>query len=163
MKRILVGTAVAAVVIGAGWFAWWCFGTSQKQQVMAAQEKFLRRVEKRDYEGMKAMMADNYFSSGALPDRDAAIEGAKKVLSGFYTLTLKTELVKLQAVPAMGAGGALGMVQMRIRLEGNGAGFSQIVLARANGIKEPWFFHWENKGRWPWGWKLTEIHNDESP
>ena len=129
---------------------------------MAAQTKFLQRVEKRDFSGMKAMLTDDYADDYG-HDRDTVIESAKQVLSGFFTVSLKTEVVKLQAVPAMGVGSALGLVQMKIKLEGNGAGFSQIVLARANQIQKPWFFHWHKKGRWPWDWKIVQIHNDEVP
>jgi hypothetical protein len=162
MKRILLGVLIAAVLIGGGWFTWWCFGRSPSDQVMAAQVKFLHCIEKRDFDGMQAMLTDDY-SDDYGHDRDSVIDSAKQVLAGFYTLTLKTEVIKLQAVPPSGVGGALGMVQMKIKAEGNGAGFSQIVLARANQITEPWFFHWHKKGRWPWDWKLVQIHNNQVP
>jgi hypothetical protein len=34
------------------------------------------------------------------------------------------------------------------------------VISQVNSIEQPWFFHWHKKGRWPWDWKVVQIHND---
>jgi hypothetical protein len=54
-----------------------------------------------------------------------------------------------------------GMVSMKIRLSGNGIGYSQLVLGHVNQLTEPWTFHWSNPGRWPWGWQVNMIHHDQ--
>ena len=55
----------------------------------------------------------------------------------------------------------VGMVQCRIKLEGKGAGYSEVVMSTVNGMREPWVFHWHKEGRWPWDWKVVQVHHDE--
>lgn len=148
---------IVAVLVGLlGCTGWWLFGRSPQAQILAAQAKFLKHVEKRDWKKVQAMLTDDYADEYGL-DRNTVIEAARQLLGGFFTLELKTELTKIQAVKD------LGMVKMKIRVEGNGAGLSQMVMTRANQVQEPWFFHWHKKGRWPWDWKIVQIHNDAVP
>lgn len=156
-RWLWISLLLALTLIGCGaWFAWWCFGRPPQEQVTAAQAKFLRAVEKRDWDRVKNMLTDDYSDDYGL-DRDSAVQTAQQLLGGFYTITLKAEPVKVQAVPD------LGMMVMKIRMEGNGVGLSQMVMSRVNQLKEPWFFHWHKKGRWPWDWKVVQVHNNEVP
>lgn len=156
-RRSPVWLLLALLLLGgAGWFTWWSFGRSPQAQVTAAQRKFLHAIEKRDWDRVKAMLSDDYADDYGF-NRDTAVATAQKLLGGFYSLTLRAEPVKLQAVPD------LGMMVMRIQLEGTGAGLSQLVASRVNRVGEPWFFHWHKKGRWPWSWKVVQVHNDDVP
>jgi len=148
---ILIGSA--ALLIFLGWFGWWAFGRTPEEQIRARQTAFLLAVEERDWGDVKAMLTDDYKDDYG-QDRDSAVENARQVLGGFFSLTIKPEIVQLQAVPDV------AMVKMKIRAEGKGAGFSDMVLSQVNSIQEPWFFHWHKKGRWPWDWRIVQIHND---
>ncbi len=140
------------VLLGAG--AWWCFGRGPQAEVLAAQAALLKKVENRSWGSVKARLADDYRDDYG-HDRESAIEDAQTALGGFLSLTIHGELDTLQAVPD------LAMVKMRLRLEGHGLGFSDVVVARLNQLNEPWFFHWHKRGIWPWSWRLVQVHHNE--
>ena len=153
MKRIFSILLAAAMLCSLGWFGWWALGRSPEEQVRARQEAFLQAVESRDWGAVHAMLTDDYQDDYG-NDRDSAVEGARQVLGSFFTLTLKPQITQLQVLPD------LAMIKMKLRAEGRGAGFSEAVLSQVNAIEEPWFFHWHKKGRWPWDWRIVQIHND---
>ena len=154
MRRIhFILIFVALLLISLGWFGWWAFGRSPQEQITARQTAFLIAVEERDWDDVKAMLTDDYFDDYG-HDRESAVEDARQVLGGFFSLTIKPQIVQMQAVPD------LGMVKIKIRIEGKGMGFSDAVISQVNSIEQPWFFHWHKKGRWPWDWKVVQIHND---
>ena len=152
--RLIIRSILALVLIVGLWFAWWVFGRSPEAQVRAAQAKLIEAVEERDWDDVKELLADNYTDAYS-HTRESAIQDGKKYLSGFYTLTVKTDQTAVRAAKGQ------GMVSMMIRLEGNGAGYSQMVLGHVNQLTEPWVFHWSNPGRWPWNWQVNMIHNDQ--
>lgn len=136
------------------WFGWWAFGRSPRDQVLARQTAFIAAVEDRDWDDVKAMLTDDYMDDYG-HDRESAVDDASTVLGGFIMLSVKTELVHIQALPD------LAMVKLKIQMEGKGLGISDVVAAQVNNLTTPWFFHWHKKGRWPWDWKIVQIHNDE--
>ena len=142
------------LLLGLGWFGWWAFGRSPEEQLMARQAAFLTALEERDWGDVKAMLTEDYMDDYG-HDRDSAVEDAKQVLGSFFTLTIKPEVVQKQVLPD------LAMVKLKIRIEGKGVGFTDMVIAQVNSIEAPWFFHWHKKGRWPWDWKIVQIHNDQ--
>ncbi len=154
MKRIILRCLLVLTLIECLWLAWWIFGRSPEAQVRAAQAKLIEAVEERDWDGLAKLMAPNYTDAYG-HNRDTAIQDGRKYFSGFFTLTLKTDQTTLRAAKGQ------GMVTTMIRLEGNGVGYSQVILGHVNQITEPWIFHWSNPGRWPWDWQVNMIHNDQ--
>ena len=152
--RLIVRSILALVLIASLWLVWWVFGRSHEAQVRAAQAALIEAVEERDWDEVKEFLAENYTDAYS-HTRESAIQDGKKYLSGFYTLTLMTEQ------PTVRAAKGQGMVTMMIRLEGNGIGYSQLVLGHVNQLTEPWTFHWSNPGRWPWNWQVNMIHHDQ--
>jgi hypothetical protein len=152
--RLIVRSILALVLIASLWLVWWVFGRSHEAQVRAAQAALIEAVEERDWDEVKEFLAENYTDAYS-HTRESAIQDGKKYLSGFYTLTLMTEQ------PTVRAAKGQGMVTMMIRLEGNGIGYSQLVLGHVNQLTEPWTFHWSNSGRWPWNWQVNMIHHDQ--
>ncbi len=152
--RLIIRSVLAFVLIAGLWFAWWVLGRSPESQVLAAQMDFIQAVEERDWDAVKEFLAENYTDAYA-HTRETAIQDGKRYLSGFYTLTLKTDQATVRAAKGQ------GMVSMMIRLEGNGIGYSQLVLGHVNQLSEPWIFHWSNPTPWPWNWQVNMIHNDQ--
>tara|TARA_R110002049_G_scaffold209868_1_gene380767 strand:- start:37 stop:522 length:486 start_codon:yes stop_codon:yes gene_type:complete len=153
-RRYLWIALVLIFLLGSGWSAWWCFGRTPQSEILAAQEKLLTAVEKRDWERVLGMLTEDYLDEWG-HDRQSAVQDGKQALAGFFTIDLETQITTLQATKD------LGMVKMMIRMEGNGTGFSQFVVTKVNQVQEPWFFHWHKKGRWPWDWKVVQIHNEQ--
>jgi hypothetical protein len=154
MKRIILRTLLVLTLIEGLWLAWWVFGRSPEAQVLAAQENLIQAVEKRDWKALERLLAPDYTDAFG-HNSSAAIEDGRKYLSGFFTLTLKTDKTTVRAAKGQ------GIVTTMIRLEGNGVGFSQAILGYVNQLNEPWVFHWNNPGRWPWEWRVNMIHNDQ--
>jgi len=153
--RLIIRSLLALVLITALWFAWWAFGRSPEAQVRAAQAKLLAAVEDRDWDEVQELLAENYTDAYG-HTRETAIQDARKYLGGFFTLTLQTGQTTIRAAKGQ------GMASMTIRLEGNGAGYSQLVLGQVNQLTEPWIFHWSNPGPWPWNWQVNLIHHDQA-
>ncbi|MBV6498250.1 MAG: hypothetical protein CJBNEKGG_00469 [Prosthecobacter sp.] len=153
MRRLLFILIPAVLLLSLGWFCWRTFGRSPEEQLQDRQRAFLLAVESRDWGEVRSMLADDYRDDYG-NDRESAVEGARQVLGSFFSLTVKPRIVRLQVLPD------LAMVKMQIRVEGRGAGFSEAVLSQVNSIEDPWFFHWHKKGRWPWDWRIVQIHND---
>lgn len=152
--RLIIRSLLALVLIVALWFAWWVFGRSPEAQVRAAQANLVQAVEERDWDEVQEFLAENYTDAYG-HTRETAIQDARKYLGGFFTLTLKTDQTTVRAAKGQ------GMVSTMIRLEGNGAGYSQLVLGHVNQLTEPWIFHWNNPGPWPWDWQVNMIHHDQ--
>lgn len=152
--RALLYILAGLLLVIACWFGWWALGRSPEQQVLARQTAFLAAVEDRDWDEVKSMLTDDYMDDYG-HDRDSAVEDASQVLGGFIMLTVKSEVVFKQVVPD------LAMLKVKIQMEGKGLGISDVVAAQVNNMTQPWFFHWHKKGRWPWDWKIVQIHNDE--
>lgn len=149
LRRLIFVLLFAATLNGA-----FNFLRSPESQVLAAQMDFIKAVEERDWDEVKEFLAENYTDAYS-HTRETAVEDAKKYLGGFYTLTLMREETAVRAAKGQ------GMVSAKILIEGNGAGYSQFVVTYVNQLTEPWIFHWHNPGRWPWGWRLNMIHNDQ--
>ncbi len=154
MKKIILRCLLVLFVIVGLWLAWWVFGRSPEDQVRAAQANLIQAVEKRDWKGLEKLMAPSYTDAYG-HNRDTAIQDGRKYFSGFFTLTLKMDQTTIRAAKGQ------GMVTTMIRLEGNGVGYSQMILGHVNQFTEPWVFHWSNPGRWPWNWQVNMIYHDQ--
>lgn len=153
--KLIAKIALVLGVCAVGWFVWWVWIRSEKDQILAAQEKFFAEIEDRDFDGIKAMLAPDYLDDYG-HNRDSAAEDAERALAGFIQLEVKRELVSMRNVPG------LGELRMKIQLEGRGfSPINTLVIGRVNLIQTPWFFHWRKYGPWPWSWKVTQVHNDE--
>jgi ketosteroid isomerase-like protein len=153
MRRLLFILPPAVLLLSLGGFSWWAFARTPEEQLRDRQQAFLEAVESRDWDDVRAMLTDDYMDDHG-HDRDGAVESARQALGAFFSLTVKPRIVQLQVLPD------LAMVKMQIRIEGRGAGLSEAVVSQVNSIEEPWFFHWHKKGRWPWDWRIVQIHND---
>lgn len=153
-RRLIVRTTLAVLAIFALWFAWWAFGRSPEAQIRAAQAALLEAVEDRDWDDVAGFLAPEYSDSYG-HTRQSAIENGKKYLGLFYVLSIKPDQISVRAAKDQ------GMLQTILRIEGNGAGYSQAVQGAVNQINEPWIFHWTKAGLWPWTWQVTMIHNDQ--
>lgn len=154
MKKIILRVLLVLFLIEGLWLAWWVFGRSPEEQVRAAQANLIEAVEDRDWKKLERLMAPNYTDAFG-HNRDTAILDGRKYLSGFFTLILKTEQATLKATKGQ------GMVTTMIRLEGNGVGYSNMIVGYVNQFTEPWTFHWSNPGRWPWNWQVNQIHHNQ--
>lgn len=152
-KQRLLIISVLLLLMGTGWIVRFLFFQSPEEQLQRAQTKLLTAVEHRDWKTIRALIADEYMDDFGL-DRDTALKTAQDLLSGYFSLTLKTETTYLRGT------NQIGMAKLKIKIEGTGTPVTQMVTDRVNATKEPWVFHWLKKGRWPWNWKLVQVQNE---
>ncbi len=148
---ILIGFLLAALLL---WLGWVLFLQSPASGLGKAQASLIAAVESRDWDEVKEWLAAEYADEPGF-DREQAVRAGAEALRGFISLTVEAETVSLAAGPEQGA------VSQRIRISGNGAGFSESVKSAVNGLREPWVFKWRKQGRWPWDWRVTSIDNEE--
>ena len=152
-KTLLLGLLVLLAL-------WWSAPTAllllrgDEAQVLAAQEKLVRAAERRDWEAVKTLLAEDY-GDDVGHDRNLAVDDARQALAHFFTLTLKHQ------VQGSDITSGEARLDVQIRLEGNGGGFSQTVVSTVNGMTEPWEFLWRKQGAWPWSWRVKRIHHPQ--
>lgn len=148
---ILLGFLLAALML---WLVWILFVQAPSAQLEKAQAELIAAVESRDWDEVKEWLAADYADESGF-DREQAARAGAEALRGFISLTVEAETVSLTAGPEEGT------VSQRIRIDGNGAGFSESVKSAVNGLDEPWVFEWRKRGRWPWDWRVIRIGNEE--
>ncbi len=152
-RNILIALLIV-LALWLGWKAVVVFGRSAEKQVLDAQEQLIRAVERRDWEAVKAMLTEDYEDEVG-HDRDMAVEDGRQALAHFFTLTIRHDVTGKTVADDR------AQLQTTIKLEGNGAGFSQTVVSTVNGMTEPWEFHWRKEGAWPWSWRVKRIHHEQ--
>lgn len=165
LRRALISLNSLALFSAIAGLAWYLFLQTPAQQIERAQRNFFTAVEKRQWEKVKATLKDGYMDELGF-DKETGLAAAQQAFSGFFTLEIQWQTTKIlgtnnkvnaekETAPA-----ALGFIHTTLRLEGNGTVVAQAVRSRVNGLKSPWIFHWHKTGRWPWDWRLVQIHND---
>lgn len=111
---------------------------------------FLKKVERRNWEGARAFLANDY-SDRWEHDRDSAIGDARVAFSDFLFLTMedRTDHCEWQ--------GKSATTQTVVKISGNGGPVAQLVMEKVNTLHQPFAFTWRRMGRAPWAWELTHI------
>jgi len=151
-RRIFKWLGIVWGVAVAGWLIH-AFAASEETQMLRVQAKFIQALENRRWSTVDAMISKDYadeWGQGA----DEVKGTMRELLKGFFVLSLDSQLANARTATG------LGYVKAKIKVEGSGAGVSSMVMSTANGLKQPWVFHWHKRGRWPWSWELVQIHND---
>jgi hypothetical protein len=138
------------------WGAYWTvqtFAVSEETQMLREQTSFIEAVENRKWSKIETMVCTDYMDEWG-QDKAMVQETMKQLLGGFFFLSIEPRVVNSPVVTGT------GYVKATLKLKGNGAGISSMVMTEANRVKEPWLFHWHKRGFWPWSWQLVQMHND---
>ena len=138
------------------WAAYWTvttFAVSEETQMLRVQTSFIEALENRKWSKIETMVCADYMDEWG-QDKAMVQETMKQLLGGFFFLSIEPRVVSSPVVTGT------GYVKATLKLEGNGAGISGMVMSEANRVKEPWLFHWHKRGFWPWSWELVQMHND---
>lgn len=130
------------------------FAASETTQMLRVQERFITALEKRDWKTVDAKICADYADEWG---QDAALlkEDMRQLLGSFLFLSIEPTVTSARTASG------LGMVKTKLKIVGNGAGLSSMVMTEANRLTEPWVFHWHKRGRWPWSWELVQIDNPQ--
>lgn len=152
-KKITRRAVLVALVFVLGWVIR-TFAVGERTQMLRVQEHFIQALEKRNWKTVDAMVCADYADEWG---QDAALlkDDMRKLLGSFLFLSIEPTVTDARTASG------LGMVKTKLKIVGNGAGLSTMVMAEANRLKQPWVFHWHKRGCWPWSWELVQIDNPE--
>lgn len=151
MRRLLFAVSVIAMT---AWAGWWLLGRPPEREVLEAQTALIKALEKRNWDKVTKTLSETYTDSWG-QGREQAVELGRQALSGFISLTIHEQL--LSSSVSEGA----GETTFNLQLDGNGMGFSSVVVGRVNSISQPWRVHWRKEGPWPWTWKVVRLEQPE--
>lgn len=127
---------------------------SPERQVRLHQEHLIRAVAKKDWARLAPFIADDYSDRWG-QDKANALLAARTAFEQFIFLKITME------DPAVNATGEAGRVVTRFSVTGNGGPLAQIILERADELREPFTFDWQQRSWKPWDWALVRVEQRE--
>ncbi|TLD69856.1 hypothetical protein FEM03_16180 [Phragmitibacter flavus] len=151
--RIILRLLPVLVLAIAGWLAM-PFFQSAETQVRRSHDELFDLAGGRYWAEVGGMLSNEYEDEWGNNAEDA-IEIARELLRGFLVLDL--QWTTTEVVVTEDENGLSATVTGDARIEGNGAGLSQMVMSKVNNLQEPWTFTWQKEGWKPGDWRLVEV------
>jgi len=146
----LRGLGVVVVIV----LAWGGFELTPGRRLDRTFDHLIRAVEKRDWETVKQLMAEDYRDQWGM-DRETAVSLGKDAFGQFLTLMI-TEENRRRSISGKDA-----MIETRLRLTGRASMIGEMVMEKANALQNDFQFAWKRKSWKPWDWKLVSINQNE--
>jgi hypothetical protein len=144
--------AVAAALVLGAFFLIWLW--QPERQVRLHTSHFLKKVERRNWEGAAKMMADDYADRWQ-HDKEIALSNAEDAFRTFLFLTIENRSESGETAPDRAT------TRTVIKISGNGGPLAQLVMERVNTLREPFVFTWRQGSSKPWDWKLISVDHSE--
>lgn len=139
--------------VGAALFGLWLTQLwGAENQVRLHNEHFLAQIEQRDWAGAGDFISAEYQDDWG-HDRTTVLQRLRLVLRAFTSLTIEA------ANPQVSADPPAGWWSAKVRISGGGSEFAPEIVARVNGLTDPFALHWRRESRYPWDWKLVRVSN----
>ncbi len=151
MLRWVLRISLASALISIVWF-FIPFLRSAESQVKLQQANVLELAAHRNWPRVYLLVAPDYADAWGMK-RDEAISAAREALLSFIMVSLDW---KPQSVARDGKTVTLSGT---IRMSGNGATGSSMIVDHVNRIMKPWVFVWRKDGWKPGDWRLVAIAN----
>ena len=94
------------------------------------------------------MLAESYADRWE-HDKAFVLSGLREAFGGFVFLTLEHRVVALDL--------ASGHVVEQVKISGQGNVIAQFVMAKVNGLADPFTFTWRKRPGGPWAWELVRV------
>jgi hypothetical protein len=142
-RMALAGCAVLLIITA--YLAWhW----QPERQVRAHTRQLLSAVERRNWDTMRALLADNYSDRWG-HDKEFVLKGCEQVFGTFLFLNVEHEITAVDL--------GFGSATARVKISGQGGAPAQFVMSTVNGLPEPFVFFWEQRSGKPWDWQLVKV------
>ena len=140
--------AILAVLLGLWLAQLW----QAEKQVRLHNEHFLAQIGQRDWSGAGDFISEHYQDDWG-HDRKTVLNRLRLVLRAFSSLTITANHPQVSvAAPA-------GWWSAKVQMAGQGSEFAPEIVARVNGLTEPFALHWKRESWRPWDWKLVRVSN----
>ena len=149
MKKIALAAASGLVALAL--FAAWLW--QPERQVRLHQKHFLQSVERRNWRAMGNFLADDYADRWG-HDKAFVLGATREVFGQFLFLTVE------QRTDECTVEGTTGTARTTVKITGSGGPAAGYAVSAVNGLREPFVFTWERRGR-PWDWQLTRVEHRE--
>jgi hypothetical protein len=145
---LLSGTALLALALYCTWL--W----QPARQVQRHTATFLKAVERRKWDKVATLMADDYADRWE-HDKGFVLHNAPPVFRQFVTLEIQNDPSLPEEV------GKEGTSYTIVRISGQGSPIAQYVTEKVNVLRSPFFFTWRRASWKPWDWQLTRLEQSE--
>lgn len=146
-KTALVSAGLSLFAVA--WLRWW---TQPERQVPRAQARLVAALERRNFEDMSRMLADDYRDRWQ-QDKPIVIERARQVFGQFAILTIEREP---SGIEPQEEGWAL---VEKVRLKGLGGPIAMAARDEVNALREPFTMVWRRRSWKPWDWELKSVEH----
>lgn len=151
MLRKYAPWAALAVPAFALYLAWlW----QPERQVRLHTTHFLKKVERRNWDAVRAFLADDYADRWE-HDKESALTDAREVFRQFLFLTIENRTDSVTFT------GDHAEARTIVKISGRGGPLTELVMERVNSLREPFTFTWRRASGMPWDWQLTRIDQPE--
>ena len=122
-----------------------------ENQVRLHSQHLVRQIEQRNWAAAGNFVAPEYRDEWG-NDRTLLLTRLRLTMRSFSSLTITAN------DPQTRLASAEGSWSTRIRIAGRGGDAAE-VIARVNGLTQPFELHWRRQSRSPWDWKLVRVSN----
>lgn len=140
-----------ALALASGWLFWWI---QPERQLSRVQGRLLSMLEKRDFDSMGHLIAEDYGDRWR-HDKAFVVRECRVVFGQFLTLTIE----RGEGSAAIEAG--RGIVREKVTLRGFGGALAMFARDDVNALREPFTMTWHKRGWKPWDWELVSIEQPE--
>ena len=142
---------VGILFLGALWLRSWLL---PERQIPRAQARLLSAIERRDFDAMAGMLANDYRDRWQ-QGRATVVARSREVFGQFATLTIEREQSALRAESGS------WFLSEKLRLKGLGGPLAMAARETLNGLHQPFVMEWRRRGWKPWDWELKSVAQPE--
>jgi len=147
-KKIVL-LAAGTLLVGALWLNWW---TQPERQIPRAQARLLAAIERRNFQDMSHMLADNY-SDRWQQDKSIVTGRCREVFADFALLTIEHAPQGLQPRDDAWA------LSEKVQIKGLGGPIALAARDGINALREPFTMLWHQRSWKPWDWELRSVEH----
>jgi len=146
--------ALAVALLFAATFVWWFW---QPLRVLErTQDHLQKQVERRNWEAVGELLAENYSDVWG-HNKENALEAGAEVLRHFFLLRLRPE-DGLEISPGVTN---TTVLKRRLAVEGSGSAIATMIIQRVNDKPGRFLFTWERQTGWPPTWLLRNLSHED--
>ena len=140
-----------AVILVTVWLYWWL---QPERQLRRAQGRLIAAVEKRDFDAMARLLAEDYRDRWG-HDKAIVVGESRQVFSQFLMLTIERESRSVEM------GTQSSIVREKLTIEGFGGPLAVAAKDAVNALREPFSLSWRRRSWKPWDWELLSVEQPE--
>lgn len=133
--------------VGLLWLYWW---VQPERQVRRAQARLFSTVEKRNFDAMSLLVAEDYRDRWQ-QDKAIVLRGCREVFSQFMTLRIE------RADSQIERGGDSWLLREKLTMKGLGGPLAMVARDEVNRLREPFAMMWRQRTWKPWDWELIAL------